>query len=82
MALPTEFAEPPRRVRFKSPVPGIEITDGRQVWAVALVGDIQFSGGPRGFVPHPQSKGTYAVAFSSEETGRIEYAVAGERVLD
>lgn len=54
------------------------------MWAVSLSGDVQFGGGPRGFVRNPQSKGTYFVAFFSNDNGKatLEHAVGGELVLN
>lgn len=80
LSLPQEFAEEPRLVRLKDPIPGIPGTAGA-VWAVSLTGEARFSGGPNGFTPHPLSTGVYWVALYNPTTGKVEFAASGEKVL-
>ena len=81
MNFPTDFTEPLVLVRFDKPVPGITPTQTDEMWAVVLSGEFSFGGGPNGVRPHPDSTGTYWVAFYSPKSDKIEYAIAGERVL-
>lgn len=81
MNFPTDFAEPPVLVKFAEPIPGIPATQTDQMWAVVLSAEFSFGGGPNGVRPNPDSTGTYWVAFYSPKSDKIEYAVAGERVL-
>ncbi len=78
---PPELAETPRLVQFKEAIPGIPETGKGPLWAVVLSAQPSFGGGPRGFKPHPDSTGTYWVAFYSAEADSIVYSIAGEKVL-
>jgi len=78
---PPELAETPRLVQFKQAIPGIPETGEGPLWAVVLIAEPGVAGAPVALKPHPDSTGTYWVAFYSPEADEIVYSIAGERVL-